>query len=66
MSTWPEDELRRIAETDDLHVSPFRSGLRRRIHRAASRSSRAVRTGPDRGSDDPRSAKSGRHPATSG
>lgn len=24
MSTWPKDELRKIAETDDLHVSPFR------------------------------------------
>jgi len=21
---WPKDELRRIAETDDLHISPFR------------------------------------------
>jgi len=25
MSAWSKDELRRIAETDDLHVSPFRS-----------------------------------------
>jgi hypothetical protein len=24
MSTWHEEELRRIAEADDLHVSPFR------------------------------------------
>jgi hypothetical protein len=24
MAAWPEDELRRIAETDDLHVAPFR------------------------------------------
>ena len=24
MTTWAKDELRRIAETDDLHVSPFR------------------------------------------
>jgi hypothetical protein len=24
MSAWPPDELHRIAETDDLHVSPFR------------------------------------------
>jgi hypothetical protein len=24
MSTWPEDELRKIAETDDLHMSPLR------------------------------------------
>jgi hypothetical protein len=24
MSTWPKDELRKIAETDDLHISPFR------------------------------------------
>jgi hypothetical protein len=24
MSTWSKDELRRIAETDDLHISPFR------------------------------------------
>jgi hypothetical protein len=24
MSIWPKDELRRIAETDDLHISPFR------------------------------------------
>lgn len=25
MGTWPRDELRRIAETDDLHISPFRA-----------------------------------------
>jgi hypothetical protein len=24
MSAWSKDELRRIAEADDLHVSPFR------------------------------------------
>ncbi|WNG48143.1 DUF2255 family protein [Archangium minus] len=24
MSTWSNDELRRIAEADDLHISPFR------------------------------------------
>ena len=24
MSTWLKNELRRIAETDDLHISPFR------------------------------------------
>ena len=24
MSKWTKDELRRIAETDDLHISPFR------------------------------------------
>jgi hypothetical protein len=24
MSTWSEDELRRIAKADDLHISPFR------------------------------------------
>ncbi len=24
MSTWPKDELRRIAGTDDLHISPLR------------------------------------------
>ena len=24
MTTWPKDELRRIAEADDLHISPFR------------------------------------------
>lgn len=24
MSAWTEDELRRIGETDDLHISPFR------------------------------------------
>ena len=23
-ATWPKDELRPIAETDDLHISPFR------------------------------------------
>ena len=23
-TTWPKDELQRIAETDDLHISPFR------------------------------------------
>jgi len=24
MTTWPKDELSRIAEPDDLHISPFR------------------------------------------
>jgi hypothetical protein len=24
MSTWPEDELHKIAEADDLHILPFR------------------------------------------
>ncbi|SEP21691.1 hypothetical protein SAMN04487895_1319 [Paenibacillus sophorae] len=24
MSTWSKDELRQIAEADDLHISPFR------------------------------------------
>ena len=24
MTTWPKDELREIAESDELHVSPFR------------------------------------------
>ena len=24
MATWPQDELRKIAESDDLHVAPFR------------------------------------------
>jgi hypothetical protein len=24
MSHWPKDDLRRIAETDDLHIAPFR------------------------------------------
>jgi hypothetical protein len=24
MSTWPKNELRKIAEADDLHISPFR------------------------------------------
>jgi hypothetical protein len=24
MTTWPKDELHKIAETDDLHISPFR------------------------------------------
>ncbi|HXX99647.1 MAG TPA: DUF2255 family protein [Candidatus Limnocylindrales bacterium] len=24
MSKWPRDELRKIAKTDDLHISPFR------------------------------------------
>src|SRR5947207_12941649 len=24
MSTWSKDELRKIAEVDDLHISPFR------------------------------------------
>lgn len=24
MALWPKDELRKIAETDDLHISPFR------------------------------------------
>ena len=26
MSTWSKDELRKIAEADDLHISPFREG----------------------------------------
>jgi hypothetical protein len=25
MSSWLEDELRKIAETDELHISPFRT-----------------------------------------
>jgi hypothetical protein len=25
MSTWPKDELSKIAGTDDLHISPFRA-----------------------------------------
>jgi len=24
MATWPKDELRKIAEADDLHIAPFR------------------------------------------
>jgi hypothetical protein len=24
MAEWPKDELRKIAETDDLHIAPFR------------------------------------------
>lgn len=24
MAAWPKDELRRIAEADDLHIAPFR------------------------------------------
>lgn len=24
MTTWPKDELRKIAQADDLHISPFR------------------------------------------
>jgi hypothetical protein len=24
MTTWSKDELRKIAEADDLHISPFR------------------------------------------
>jgi len=24
MSAWPKEELRKISETDDLHISPFR------------------------------------------
>ena len=24
MTTWPQDELRKIAEADDLHIAPFR------------------------------------------
>ena len=24
MSTWSKDELRKIADSDDLHISPFR------------------------------------------
>lgn len=24
MSTWSEEDLRKIADTDDLHISPFR------------------------------------------
>ena len=26
MPTWSKDELRKIAEADDLHISPFREG----------------------------------------
>jgi len=26
MSAWTEDDLRKIAGTDDLHISPFREG----------------------------------------
>lgn len=26
--SWPKDELRKIAETDDLHISPFRENGR--------------------------------------
>jgi hypothetical protein len=26
MSTWTEEELRSIAQTDDLHIAPFREG----------------------------------------
>ena len=25
MSSWPKEELRRIAESDDLHIAPFRA-----------------------------------------
>jgi len=29
MNSWSKDELRRIAESDDLHISPFREdGMR--------------------------------------
>jgi hypothetical protein len=28
MTTWCKDELQRIAETDDLHIAPFREGGR--------------------------------------
>lgn len=28
MSTWPTEELSKIAETDDLHISPFRDNGR--------------------------------------
>src|ERR1700740_554892 len=26
MITWPKDQLRKIAEADDLHIAPFRAG----------------------------------------
>jgi hypothetical protein len=26
MTRWSKDELRKIAEADDLHISPFREG----------------------------------------
>ena len=29
MSTWTNDELRKIAEADDLHISPFREDRRK-------------------------------------
>jgi hypothetical protein len=29
MSTWSEEELRRIAATDDLHIAPLREDGRR-------------------------------------
>lgn len=28
MNTWPKDELRQIAESDDLHIAPFRENGR--------------------------------------
>jgi hypothetical protein len=27
MAAWSKDELRKIAEADDLHISPFRARL---------------------------------------
>ena len=38
-TTWPNEELRKIAETDDFHISPFREDgngqhLRRNCHEA--------------------------------
>ena len=33
MSRWAKDELHRIAETDDLHISPFREDGRHTARR---------------------------------
>jgi hypothetical protein len=30
MSAWPKDELRKIAEADDLHITAFRDDRRQR------------------------------------
>jgi hypothetical protein len=33
MSSWSKDELRKMAEADDLHIPPFREGKYKRVTR---------------------------------
>ncbi len=42
MSAWPKDELRKIAEADDLHISPFRDDGETTAPRRGSGPSRSM------------------------